>query len=171
MTLRTSLARYVRGLLEEPSTPTTSPPPTSSPSSTPPTTTPSTTTSPVTSEAGVLGVVLETMERMQRENLREIRGMVSDILQGRENGGGPNSAPSSPDQPLSLPFDPPDYDAPGVEDLPGGIQGVFAREEDETTTVRQVRTEQEVLAQQLDLARTALVDPQGPAFESSSSTD
>ena len=165
MTFRAGLARYLRGLLDEP-IPTTDAPPTPNPLSTPPTTTPSTTTPPAISEAGVLAVVMQTMKEMQSENLREIRGMVSDILQGRETTTDSSPPPMVP-QPSSMPFDPPDYDSPGVEDLPGGIQGVFAREEEETTTVRQLRTEQEVLAQQLDLARTALVDPQGPAFESS----
>ena len=169
MTLRMSLARYVRGLLEEPSIPTISDPPTSNPSSTPPTTTPSTPTSPATSEAGVLGVVLETMERMQRENLKEIRGMVSDILQGRETDLA--AAPPSLNQPSRMSYDPPDYDDPSMDDLPGGIQAIFEREENEIHDVRLLRTEQEVLAQQLDEARSMLKDPQGPAFAPSSSTD
>jgi hypothetical protein len=170
MTLRQSLARYVKGLLEEPSTPTTSRPPTSSPLSTPPTTTPSTTTSPVTSEAGVMQVVLETMERMQTQNLREIRGMVTDILQGRENDPGPMISRPAQVEPL-MPFDPPNYDDPSLEDLPGGIQAVFERQEQEQHDVRRLRTEQEVLAYQLEEARGALMDPQGPDFMHSSLTD
>jgi len=171
MSLRTSLARYVRGLLDEPSTPTTSGPPTSSPTSTPPTTTPPTTTTPVTSEAGVLGVVLETMERMQRENLREIRGMVTDILQGREQEVGPSSVTAVNPSASMMSFDPPDYDSPDLTDLPGGIQAIIGREEQETHDVRLLRTEQEVLSAQLDAARAQLMDPQGPAFVPSSSTD
>ena len=163
MTMRASLARYVRGLLEEPSTPTTSDPPTSSPLSIPPTTTPSTPTTSATSEAGLLQVVLETMERMQTQNLKEIRGMVSDILQGREADVS-MTAPSPSLPPSMMPFDPPDYDSPGTEDLPGGIQAVFERQDQEQHDVRLLRTEQEVLAQQLDEARAALMDPQGPAF-------
>ena len=131
--------------------------------------TPSTPTSPVTSEAAVLGVVLETMERMQRESLREIRGMVSDILQGREVDS--SQPPPTPSPPLKMSFDPPDYDSPGTEDLPGGIQAIFEREENEIHDVRLLRTEQEVLAQQLDQARAQLMDPQGPAFVPSSLTD
>jgi hypothetical protein len=173
MSLRMSLARYVRGLLEEPSTPTTSSPPTSNPLSTPPTMTPSTPTTSATSEAGLLQVVLETMERMQTQNLREIRGMVTDILQGREMD--PSTLRASPmtlDPSVSpMPFDPPDYDSPSLEDLPGGIQAVFERQEQEQHDVRLLRTEQEVLAQQLDEARAKLMDPQGPDFTPSWSTD
>jgi hypothetical protein len=115
-------------------------------------------------------VVLETMERMQRENLREIRGMVSDILQGREVDSSP--LPLTPSLPPSMmPFDPPDYDDPGTEDLPPGIQGVFRREDQEMIDVRHLRTEQEVLANQLAEARAMLMDPQGPDFVPSSLTD
>jgi hypothetical protein len=170
MSFRTSLARYVKGLLEEPSTPTISDPPTSNPLSTPPTTTPSTPTTSGTSEAGLLQVVLETMERMQRENLREIRGMVSDILQGRESLT--TSTVSLANQaPSMMPFDPPDYDSPGTEDLPGGIQAVFERQDQEQHDVRLLRTEQEVLAYQLEEARAMIQDPQGPDFTPSWSTD
>ena len=118
-----------------------------------------------------MAVVLETMERMQRENLREIRGMVSDILQGRESDHAPMTSPPAPGEPLRTLFDPPDYDSPGTEDLPGGIQAIFEREETEQHDVRLLRTEQEVLAQQLDEARSMLRDPQGPAFVPSSLTD
>jgi len=171
MTFRSSLARYLRGVLEEPLIQTTSNPPTSSPLSTPPTTTPSTTTSPVTLEAGVLGVVLETMERMQRENLREIRGMVSDILQGRETDAAvAQTMPMDPSASM-MSFDPPDYDSPDLTDLPGGIQAIIGREEQETHDVRLLRTEQEVLAGQLEEARATLMDRQGPGSMLSSSTD
>jgi hypothetical protein len=115
-------------------------------------------------------VVLETMERMQRENLREIRGMVTDILQGRETE--PSASLTVPlPSPSMTPFDPPDYDSPSLEDLPGGIQAVFERQDQEQHDVRLLRTEQEVLAQQLDEARAALMDPQGPGFVPSWSTD
>lgn len=171
MTFRTSLARYLRGVLDE-STPTTSSPPTPNPTSSPPTTTPSMTTVPATSEAGLLATVLETMERMQRENLKEIRALVIDLTQGREI----DAATLEKMQEQSLPpermqFDPPDYDAPGTEDLPGGIQAIFEREQIEQEEVRQLRTQQEVLARQLDEARAALTDPQGPASAIFSSAD
>jgi hypothetical protein len=137
----------------------------------PPTTTPPTTTTPVTSEAAVLGVVLETMERMQRENLREIRGMVSDILQGREMTGTSMGSSPLPQVSLSVPFDPPDYDSPDLTDLPGGIQAIIGREEQETHDVRLLRTEQEVLNSQLEASRAMLTDLQGPGSVLSSSTD
>ena len=163
MTFRTSLARYVQGLLsEETSTPNGSHPPTQSPESIPPTTTADTKSTPATLEAGLLGVVLQTMKEMQSENLREIRGMVSDILQGREITG--TLPPTSETQPSRMSYDPPDYDDPGVEDLSGGIQAILEREQQEQQDVRLLRTEQEVLAHQLDEARAALMDPQGPDF-------
>jgi len=68
-------------------------------------------------------------------------------------------------------FDPPDYDSPDLTDLPGGIQAIIGREENETHDVRLLRTEQEVLAQQLDEARSMLMDRQGPGSMLSSSTD
>lgn len=164
MTLRASLARYVRGLLEEPSTPTVSDPPTPSQGSSPPTSTPSTTTpSNGTSEAGLLAVVLETLERMQRDSMRETRELVVTILQGREID--PSLIPAEEPPPSRMLFDPPDYDDPGTDDLPGGLQAVFEREESERETVRSLRDEQGILAQQLAQARAALGDPQGPAFE------
>jgi hypothetical protein len=169
--MRQSLARYLRGVLEE-STPTTSFPPPPSPESTPPTTTTSTT--PAISEAGTLAVVLETMRSMQEQNLRELRGMVMDILQGRPMSEAQIAAMAAaqPDpQPLRTPFDPPDYDHPGIEDLPGHLQSVFEREAGEQDTLRTLRTEREVLSMQLDQARAALADPQGPAFDPSWSTD
>lgn len=173
MTLRASLARYVRGLLsEDPPTLNGSSHPPPSPESTPPTTTTSTT--PAMSEAGTLAVVLETMRAMQEQNLREIRGIVTDILQGRpmdEAQMAAMKAAAPEPQPSRTPFDPPDYDNPGIEDLPGAIQAVFTREEDEQNTLRSLRTEREVLSMQLDQARAALRDPQGPDSDTSWSTD
>lgn len=123
----------------------------------------------------MLGVVLETMREMQRENLREIRGMVMDILQGRPMDEtqleAMRLAAAADSQPSRTPFDPPDYDRPETDDLPPGLQSVFAREEQEKDDVRQLRTEQEVLARQLDEARSALMDPQGIGSELSSSMD
>jgi hypothetical protein len=160
MSLLSTMLRSLRELWEE-STPTLSPPPTSNPESTAPTTTPSTTTPPATLEAGLLGVVLQTMREMQSENLREIRGMVSDILQGREVDLS-QLPPTEESRPSRTSYDPPDYDDPGTEDLPPGIQGIIAREEQETYDVRLLRTEQEVLARQRDEARAMLMDMQGP---------
>lgn len=165
MTFRTSLARYVKGLLEE--TPTISDPPTKSPTSIPPTTTPSTTTA--TSEA-VLTVILETMERMQRENLREIRGMVTDILQGREiDQRTLERMQNQSVPPETLPFDPPDYDDPSND--PDWMTALSERDERERDEARSLRTEQEVLARQLDEARAALSDPQGVGSVPFSSKD
>lgn len=163
MTFRSSLARYLRGVLEETSTQNGSDPLTSSPLSTPRTTTRSTRTSPATLEAGALAVVMETMKEMQRESWKETRELVVTILQGRELD--PSMIPTEAPQPSRSSFDPPDYDAEGTEDLPGGIQAVFQRQEQEQNDVRLLRTEQEVLARQLDEARAAILDPQGPASE------
>lgn len=172
MTLRASLARYLSGLLEEISPPTSSRPPPPNLESTPLTTT-KTTTTPGISEAGTLAVVLETMRAMQEQNLREIRGMVTDILQGRPmTEVEAQAAVRQVDpQPSRTPFDPPDYDNPGIEDLPGSLQSVFEREAGEQDAIRLLRTEREVLSHQLDLARAALVDPQGPASGLFLSTD
>lgn len=169
MTFRASLARYLKGVLEETSPPTSSPPPPPNPASTPTTTTESTTTSAI-SEAGTLAVVLETLARMQTEQLRETREMVLSILQGRPMDPEQMAARPEP-QPLRTPYDPPDYDHPGIEDLPGALQSVFEREDQEQHTLRTLRTEREVLSQQLDQARAALQDPQGPASGLFLSTD
>lgn len=166
MTLRQSLSRYVRGLLEEPPTPRASDPPTPNPESTRPTTTTSSRTNG-TSEAGLLTVVLETLERMQKDQQRETRELVLSILQGRPilEGGDQSSAPSSEQQPSKTPYDPVDYDSTDLTDLPTGIQGIFEREEQERTDLRHLRTEQEVLAAQLHEARQMVMDRQGPDFE------
>jgi hypothetical protein len=123
----------------------------------------------------MLGVVLETMKEMQRENLREIRGIVGDILQGRPMDErqieAMRLAAASESQPSRTPFDPPDYDREETDDLPGGLQSVFERERMEQDDVRKLRTEQEVLASQLDEARAALTDPQGIGSVVSSSMD
>jgi hypothetical protein len=171
MTFRTSLARYLRGLLDEPLTPTTSSLPTPNPGSTPPTTTPSTKEPSSTSEAALLAVVLETMKEMQSENLREIRGMVTDLIQGRpmDEATLAAMAAAAPQPPPSrMAYDPPDYDNPGTEDLPGGIQAVFEREQGEQDEMRRLRTESEILSLQLEEARArAGVQFQGPGSEPS----
>jgi hypothetical protein len=119
----------------------------------------------------MLSVVLTTMREMQSEQLREMREMVLSILQGRPMDEAQLEAIRSmqPEpQPSRMPYDPPDYDAPGTDDLPPGLQAVFQREEVEQDAVRLLRTEQEVLAQQLDEARAAILDPQGPVSDPSS---
>lgn len=126
------------------------------------------------SEAGTLAVVLETMRSMQEQNMRETRELVLSILQGRpmdEAQVAAMKAAAPEPQPSRTPFDPPDYDHPGIEDLPGSLQAVFTREEDEQNTLRSLRTEREVLSMQLDQARMALRDPQGPDSDTSWSTD
>ena len=169
MTIRQSLARYVRGLLsEETSTPPSSDPPTPSPESIPTTTTPNTRTTPaVISEEGSLTSVMSIMRDMQRENLQEIRGMVMDILQGRPMD---QSQPTTETMfgekpPLRDSYDPPDYDSTDTSDLPEGIQSIFERHEQERQDLRHLRTEREVLSAQLDEARAMVMDPQGPAFD------
>ena len=169
MTFRQSLQRYVRGLLsEELPQPMPSDPPPPSPGLTPPITTPSSMMTSGISEAGLVQVVMQTMREMQTENLREIRGMVTDILQGRplsETELAARLASQPEEQPLRDSFDPPDYDSPDISDLPDGIQSVFERERIEQADLRNLRTEREVLAAQLDEARAMLMDPQGPASE------
>ena len=117
----------------------------------------------------MLGVVIDKMAQMQADNLKEIRGMVMDILQGRETAG---RALSEEEQVSAsrTPFDPPDYDAPGTEDLPGGLAAVFERHETEDIEYRTSMSESELLSQQLERARQAAgMDPQGPTSEPISS--
>jgi hypothetical protein len=167
----------VRGLLEEPQTPPTSDRPTPSPESSPPTTTPSSrTTPPETWEAGLLAAVLTTMREMQSEQLREMREMVLSILQGRpmtdQEIAAVKAGAQAAEQPSKMPFDPPDYDSQDISDLPGGIQEVFHREDQEVTDLRHLQTEHDVLARQREQARVALgMDRQGPASTPSSLTD
>jgi hypothetical protein len=126
---------------------------------------------PATLEAGVLTVFMETVKEMQKEQMKETRELVLSILQGRPitdlNGGAPSSAPSSQPDPSREPYDPPDYDSPDMGDLPIGIQSIFSREDQETTDLRHLRTEREVLDAQLAEARAALLDPQGPVSNGS----
>jgi hypothetical protein len=115
--------------------------------------------------------MMEQMMKMHLEQIKEMRELVLSILQGRPMSETPSSTPSttssaSPD-PSTAPFDPPDYDNPGTEDLPPGIQSIFAREDQEQVDLRHLRTEREVLDAQLEEARAAIMDPQGPAFENS----
>jgi hypothetical protein len=156
MTIRASLARYVRGLLADPPTP--------SPSSTRPTTTTSTSPNGI-SEAAVYQAMMEQMMKMHLEQIKEMRELVLSILQGRPMSETPSTTSSA--RPSTAPFDPPDYDNPGTEDLPPGIQSIFAREDQEQVDLRHLRTEREVLDAQLEEARAAIMDPQGPAFENS----
>lgn len=134
--------------------------PTPSPTSIPPTSMPSTPTETGGSEAvAMLQIVLATMERMQERTQRETRELVVTILQGRE------LTPQEREeliQPSRTSFDPPDYDDPGTEDLPSGIQAVFEREQAEQDEVRSLRTEQEILARQRAEAREQLANLESP---------
>lgn len=146
MTLRATLAKYLTTLLAESSN---GHHPTPSPESIPPITTPSTrddTTALVTT-------ILESVAQMQERSQREMRALVIEILQGREMSPDQREALT---QPLRDSFDPPDYDSPDTTDLPSGIQAIFEREQNEADELRQLRTEQEVLAQQRAEMRTQL---------------
>lgn len=140
--------------------------PTPSPESSATTTTPSTRSG--TSEAVQLVTMMgELMEKSQAETRR----LVMEILQGRESTGGPSSSESlSLGRLESEPFQVPDYDREANDDLPAGIQAVFHREDDETTQMRVLQTEQALLAQQLaEARRRAGMDEGGPRSEPSSS--
>lgn len=119
----------------------------------------------------MLAQVLDRMATMQQENLREVRGMVMDILQGREHTG-PTPEPAEQEQLSRTRFDPPDYDAPGTEDLPEGIAGVWDRHETEDIQFQSSKSPGELLNEQLERARTAAgLDPQGPGSVPSFSTE
>ena len=173
MTFRASLARYLRGVLEEPSTPTTLSHPMPNPESTPTTTTPSTTTSGI-SEVGTLAVVLETMRTMQEQNLREIRGMVMDILQGRaltpeEYGGGAPSGATT----LADAVRPAGLRQPGDRGSAGEPPSSVREENSEQDQLRQIADGARGFVRlQLDSGQgSGLVDPQGPASGLFLSTD
>ena len=115
--------------------------------------------------------MLGTLAEMQRENLREVRGMVMDILQGREySGPGEDRGQGSTSEEIEEEvrarrsrFDPPDYDAPGTEDLPEGIAGVWDRHDMEDIHFTSSKSPGELLNEQLERSRTAAgLDPQGP---------
>jgi hypothetical protein len=139
--------------------------------------TPSSRTTPSeTWEGGLIAAVLNTMREIQTEQLREMREMVLSILQGRPMTepeiAAMQAAAAAEEQPSRTPFDPPDYDSEDITDLPGGIQEVFHREEEEVTDLRHLQTEHDVLARQREEARVALgMDRQGPGSTLSSSTD
>lgn len=113
--------------------------------------------------------ILELMSKMQAQTMETMRGMVLDILQGREQG--PPADPA--EEPLSRRrFDPPNYDDPGIEDLPASIQGIFQREDREDVEFRTSHSEPELLRSQLERARAnAGMDPQGPPAAPSFSTE
>lgn len=119
----------------------------------------------------MLAQVLDRMATMQQENLREVRGMVMDILQGREYSG-PTPEPADQEQIQRTRFDPPDYDAPGTEDLPQGLAGVWDRHEQEEIQFATSRSPGELLNDQLERARQAAgLDLQGPTSVPSFSTE
>jgi hypothetical protein len=169
VTFKTWLGRQLRELLNEPPDPPP-PPPMSNPESIPSSPIPNTRVSqPTSAEPDMLVRLVEMMSASQRETMREVRGMVMDILQGRER------PPLSEEEQLlasRTPFDPPNYDSPGTEDLPEGIAAVFNREEQETIDYRSSHSERELLNDQLERARAiAGLNPQGPAAEPSFSTE
>jgi hypothetical protein len=117
----------------------------------------------------MLLALTEMMANMQRENLKEMRGMVMDILQGRERAPIPEE-----EQELALRtrFDPPDYDAPGMDGLTEGIAEVFNRHDREDIEFRTSHSERDLLESQLERARiSAGMDPQGPTAEPSFSRE
>ncbi|MGA9527156.1 MAG: hypothetical protein WBS24_03460 [Terriglobales bacterium] len=129
-------------------------------------------------ELAMLERVMTTMAQMQQENLREVRGMVMDILQGREipmtssNGTSVTEELEEAVRLRNSKFDPPDYDAPGTEDLPEGIAGVWERHDQEEIEFRTSKSPGELLSEQLERARTAAgLDPQGPGSVPSFSTE
>jgi hypothetical protein len=117
--------------------------------------------------------VLDRMGQMQAENLREIRGLVMDILQGREyTGPTPEGEPVDQEVVSRTRFDPPDYDAPGTEGLPEGIAGVWDRHDQEDVRMATSMSPGELLNAQLERARQAAgMDPQGPTSVPSFSTE
>ena len=123
--------------------------------------------------------VLDRMATMNQENLREVRGMVMDILQGREYSGPPlpeqGSATDELEEELKARrsrFDPPDYDNPGTEDLPESLQAVWARHDQEDIQFTTSKSPGELLNEQLERSRRAAgLDPQGPGSVPSFSTE
>ena len=168
MTWRTWLGQVIRDLAAQPAPEV--PLPTPNQESTPPSPTPNTRTSEPTSvDQSVSLQLVEMMGRMQAETMKEVRGMVMDILQGRER------PPLSEEELASVsrtPFDPPDYDAPGTQDLSEGIAAVFSRQDQEDVEFRTSHSEPELLKSQLERARMAAgLDAQGPTPEPSFSTE
>lgn len=175
MTFRAWLGKQIRELAADPTT--ASPP---SPQSSSPGLSPSSPTlngkGSVSSSAdlAMLERVLDRMATMQQENLREVRGMVMDILQGREYTGPPADPLSEEvqEQLSRTRFDPPNYDAPGTEDLPEGLAAVWARHDEEDIHFQTSKSPGELLNEQLERARRAAgMDPQGPASVPSFSTE
>jgi hypothetical protein len=103
----------------------------------------------------MLDVVMTRMAQMMEQSQRETRELVVTILQGRDQTPEEREALT---QPLSNSFDPPDYDDPSMEGLPGGIQAVFEREQSEIDELRRLQTEHDILEQQRAHARAALDD-------------
>jgi hypothetical protein len=167
VTFRSWLGKQIRELAAEPEIPVA--PPTPSPESPPSSPTLNGRTTPATSEEPAVSLQLvQMLGEMQKETMREVRQMVVDILQGREQ------PPLSEQDQASVSrtrFDPPDYDAPGTDDLPLGIQGIFHRQDMEEVEFRTSHSEPELLRNQLERARAvAGMDPQGPSAAPSFST-
>jgi hypothetical protein len=133
---------------------------------------------PSSADPDTLERILGTMAQMQADNLREVRGMVMDILQGREmpavssNGTAATEELEEAIRARASKFDPPNYDAPGTEDLPEGIAGVWDRHDQEDIQFQSSKSPGELLNEQLERARRAAnLDPQGPGSVPSFSTE
>jgi hypothetical protein len=137
--------------------------PISNPESIPTTTTPATPTTGTSEVVEVVSLMMDRFETMQGETRR----LVMEILQGRETSGAVSSSDSLTLERLeSEPFQPLDYDREATDDLPASLQAVLAREDTETTQMRQLQTEQALLGEQLKEARLrAGLDEAGPYSE------
>lgn len=175
MTFKSWLGKQLRDALESPP-----PPPPPNPASTPTSPTRNGRTSGSTSAGLDVLQVLEIVREMQTAMMTEMRGMVMDILQGREMpAGSPELGQGLTTEQVeeqvkarASQFDAPNYDAEGIEDLPPELQGVFQRQDREQVEFRTSLTEPELQNEQLARARLAAgLDPQGPTPGASSSPD
>ena len=162
MTFKTWLGRSLREALEAAPAPVD--PQMPNQESTIPTTTPSTngTPSELATLANLMTTTLASLERMQANHEREMRETVISILQGRPMEQSTMTPPDPEAIAAQMALLPPNYDDDSMP-LPGGIQSVLAREEDESEQMRQLLTERGRLEAQLAEAQMRLLsDPQGP---------
>lgn len=163
MTFRAAFRRYLTELLNDAPAPADRPTPNQE--STIPTTTPSTNGTPpseLTTLANLMTTTLASLERMQANHEREMRETVISILQGRPMDQSAMTPPDPEAVAAQMELLPPNYDDDSMP-LPGGIQSVLAREEDESEQMRQLLTERGRLEAQLAEAESRLLsDPQGP---------
>ena len=115
-----------------------------------------------TTLATMMTTTLATIKEMQATHERETRELVISILQGRPMDPTMVTPPDPEAIAAQKALDMPNYDDDSMP-LPGGIQAVLAREEDEAEQLRLLLTEQARLEQQLAEAQSRLMsDPQGP---------